>query len=106
MASSVHTRIGMQITPRNSFVDFGHARGANLMKVDFAKQALPRIHERASEGPKIVDHRKVTNTCRSPMAEGLLRMIAKSVGLTVEVRIIQNAPCWRASRLVDIPALW
>jgi hypothetical protein len=94
----------MQTTPRNSFLDFENAV-ANLAKADYAQQALRRIDERASAGTEIADL-KVTNTCQSPMAEGLLRMIAQSVGLTVDVRIIQNSPCWRASRRVDIPALW
>jgi hypothetical protein len=107
MALRVHHRTAMQTNPRNSsFVDSEHARAANLTKLGFAQEGLRRIDERASEGTEIVDHMKVTNTCRSPIAEGLLRMVAKSVGLTVDVRIIQNSPCWRARRRVDIPALW
>ena|ERR1700683_2802979 len=110
----------MQTTPRNSsFVDFEHARAANLAKVGFAQESLRRIDEQASTGTEIVADLKVINTCQSPMAEGLLRMVAKSVGLTVDVRI--DSPCWRrnssglsaplstfkyASRRDDIPALW
>jgi hypothetical protein len=78
----------MQTTPRNSsFVDFEHAGTANLAKVGFAHEGLR-----------------------------LLRMVAKSVGLTFDVRI--DSPCWRRNSTglsapsstfkyaSDIPALW
>lgn len=102
----MHTRTGMLTAPRNSYIDFDHTGAANLAKLGLAPQGLRRMDEQASKGTEAVAHMKVTNTCRSPMAEGLLRMIAKSVGLTVGVRIVQNSPCWRANRRVDIPALW
>jgi hypothetical protein len=84
-----------------------------------APQGLRRIDEPASERTETIAHLKVINPSRSPMAKGFLRMVAKSVGLTVDVRI--DSPCWRrnssglsaplptfrdASQLVDIPALW
>jgi hypothetical protein len=99
----------MLTAPRNSYIDFYHTGAANLAKLaklGLAPQGLRRMDEQASKGTEAVAHMKVTNTCRSPMAEGLLRMIVKSVGLTVDVRIVQNSPCWRANRRVDIPALW
>jgi hypothetical protein len=95
----------MLTTPRNSFVDFEHAGTASLPKLGLATQGLRRIDEPAPVRMEIADL-KITNTCHSPMAEGLLRMIAQSVGLSVDVRIIHNSPCWRASRQGDIPALW
>jgi hypothetical protein len=96
----------MLTTPRNSFGDFEHAGAANLAKLGLATQGIRRTDEQVSERTETIAYLKVINPSRSPMAEGFLRLVAKSAGLTVDVRIIQNAPCWRASRRVDIPALW
>jgi hypothetical protein len=89
----------------NVYVDFDHAGDANLANLGFAQQGLSGIDEQFSEGTEIVARMRIINTCPNPMAEGFLRMIAKSVGLTVDVRLIQNLPCWRASQRVHIPAL-
>jgi hypothetical protein len=100
-------------------MDSYHAGAANLAKLGLAPQGLRRIDEPASEETEIVVHLEVMNTYRSPMAGRFLKIVAKSVGLTLDVRT--DSPCWRrnssgwsaagptfrdASQLVDVPALW
>jgi hypothetical protein len=109
----------MLTTPRNSFVDLDHASAVNLAKLGLMAQGLRRIDELASEEMETIARLRVTSTCRSPMAEALLRIVAKSVGVTVDECI--KSRCWGhnssgwsdpspkfmdAIQPVDVPALW
>ena len=68
----------MQITQRNSYVDFGNAGVPILVKVGFAHQGLRRMARQVSEGTEIVAHMKVV----APLA---------STGPAIRARVVKDS---------------
>jgi hypothetical protein len=83
MASSVHTRMGMPTTPKNSFVDFGDAGAADVMKVGLAQQGFLRMDEQPSEETGIVAHMKVIVPMTSTGPSVLARVVGDSASTLI-----------------------
>jgi hypothetical protein len=88
----------MQTTSRNSYVDFGNAGAANLVKVGFAQQGLHRMDEQPSEGTGIVAHMKVI----APLTSTGPSVRARVVNDSASVLIVRFPHIVFAGALVQI----
>jgi hypothetical protein len=98
MALSVHNRMGMPTTPRNSYADFGDAGAANLAKVGFAQQGLCRWDKQASDGTASVAHMKVI----APLTSTGPSVRARVVNSSASVIIVRFPQIVCAGALVQI----
>ncbi len=83
MAFKVHTGTGMQTIPRNSCVDFGNERAANLTNAVFGQQGFRRMDEPASEGTGIVAYMKVIAPLTSTGPSVLARVVNDSASVLI-----------------------